>query len=90
MLVARSGLGTLNHTLLSLNALRQRQLPVLGIILNGPPHEDNPRTLEQFGQVPVIAHLPPLDPLSAEGLALQWQRQDLGTTFERLLQGRNG
>ena len=90
VLVARSGLGTLNHTLLSLNALRQRQLPVLGIILNGPPHEDNPRTLEQFGQVPVIAHLPPLDPLSAEGLALQWQRQALGTTFERLLQGRNG
>ena len=57
VLVARSGLGTLNHTLLSLEALRQRQLPVLGIILNGPPHEDNPRTLEQFGQVPVIAHL---------------------------------
>ena len=42
VLVARSGLGTLNHTLLSLEALRQRQLPVLGIILNGPPHEDNP------------------------------------------------
>ena len=82
-------LGTLNHTLLSLEALRRRQLPVLGIILNGPPHEDNPRTLEEFGQVPVIAHLPPLDPLSAENLALQWQRQALSATFERLLQSQN-
>ena len=36
VLVARSGLGTLNHTLLSLEALKARQLTVLGLILNGP------------------------------------------------------
>ena len=72
-----------------MEALRQRQLPVLGIILNGPPHEDNPRTLEQFGQVPVIAHLPPLATLNDESLALQWLRQSLSSTFERLLQSQN-
>ena len=38
ILVARTGLGTLNHTLLSLEALKHRNLDVLGIILNGPPH----------------------------------------------------
>ncbi|MFM7315251.1 MAG: dethiobiotin synthase, partial [Cyanobium sp.] len=35
LLVCRSGLGTLNHTLLSLEALRSRRIPVLGLVLNG-------------------------------------------------------
>jgi len=72
LLVARSGLGTLNHTLLSLEALRQRAIPVLGLVLNGPLHPDNPRILEAMGGVPVLAQLPPLEPLSAEGLREQW------------------
>lgn len=59
VLVARSGLGTLNHTLLSLEALRRRNLTVLGLILNGPLHADNPGTLKQFGDVPVLAQLSP-------------------------------
>jgi dethiobiotin synthetase len=74
LLVARSGLGTLNHTLLSLEALRSRGLPVLGLVLNGPLHPDNPRTLEEMGGVPVLAELPPLEPLDPLGLAQQWQR----------------
>lgn len=84
VLVARSGLGTLNHTLLSLEALRHRGLTVLGLILNGPPHADNPRTLEELGGVPVLAQLPPLDPLDAKTLQQQWQLQELGPKFERL------
>ena len=76
VLVARSGLGTLNHTLLSLEALKNRHLQVLGLILNGPRHADNPKTLEQFGGVPVLAELPPLEPLSAEALAEQWPPSD--------------
>ena len=85
VLVARSGLGTLNHTLLSLEALNRRQLTVLGLILNGPDHADNPGTLEQFGEIPVLAHLPRLDPLSAESLAGEWRRQDLSSKFRKLL-----
>ena len=37
VVVARSTLGTINHTLLTLEALRARRLPVAGVILNGPP-----------------------------------------------------
>ena len=85
VLVARSGLGTLNHTLLSLEALRHRGLPVLGLIINGPHHPDNPGTLEQFGGVPVLAQLPPLEPLNASSLAQQWQRLDLGSKFRQLM-----
>jgi dethiobiotin synthetase len=77
LLVARSGLGTLNHTLLSLEALRQRAVPVLGLVLNGPLHPDNPRTLEAFGGVPVLAQLPPLRPLTASALRDQWRASAL-------------
>ncbi len=82
LLVARSGLGTLNHTLLSLEALARRSIPVLGLVLNGDPHPDNPRTLEALGGVPVLAELPPLDPLDREGLERQWQRSGLARSLQ--------
>lgn len=85
VLVCRSGLGTLNHTLLSLEALASRGIPVLGLILNGPLHADNPRTLEDLGGVPVLAELPPLDPLSAATLSAAWQKQKLGLKFRTLM-----
>jgi dethiobiotin synthetase len=83
LLVARSGLGTLNHTLLSLEALRQRSIPVLGLVLNGPLHPDNPRTLEAFGGVPVLAQLPPLEPLTASALQSQWHASALPLKLAR-------
>ena len=58
LLVARSGLGTLNHTLLSLEALRARGLPVAGVILNGPPNPGNRALIERFGTVRVLAEIP--------------------------------
>ena len=82
VLVARSGLGTLNHTLLSLEALRNRRIPVIGLILNGPAHADNPRTLAEIGDVPVLAELPPLHPLNQETLQNAWHKQALGPKFE--------
>ncbi|WP_216918988.1 dethiobiotin synthase [Synechococcus sp. CCAP 1479/9] len=82
LLVARSGLGTLNHTLLSLEALSRRSIPVLGLVLNGDPHPDNPRTLAALGGVPVLAELPPLDPLDREGLERQWQRSGLARSLQ--------
>jgi dethiobiotin synthetase len=82
LLVARSGLGTLNHTLLSLEALHNRAIPVLGLVLNGPPHPDNPRTLERLGGVAVLAELPPLAPLDAAALARQWQACGLAHSLQ--------
>jgi dethiobiotin synthetase len=77
LLVARSGLGTLNHTLLSLEALRQRQIPVLGVLLNGPAHPNNLNTLAQLGGVPMLGCLPPLAAVNAATLAQQWQELEL-------------
>lgn len=62
LLVARAGLGTLNHTLLSLGVLRGAGLPVLGVVLNqvtpgrwGRIEADNRLTIERLGGVKVLA-----------------------------------
>ncbi|MBA5726274.1 dethiobiotin synthase [Bombella favorum] len=60
ILVTRSGLGTLNHTLLSLEALYQRGIPVLGFITNGPECPENSQTLEKLGQCRALHHIPAL------------------------------
>lgn len=69
VLAARSGLGTVNHACLSLAALRERGLPVLGVILCGPPNAANRRDIEHFGNVKVLAEIPPLMPLTRDALA---------------------
>jgi dethiobiotin synthetase len=70
VLVARSGLGTINHTLLSIGALRRWGIPILGVVLNGPLNGENRRAIEFYGQVSVIAEVEPIGDLSIEGLRL--------------------
>jgi len=86
ILVARTGLGTLNHTLLSLEALKHRNLDVLGIVLNGHPHKDNPKTLEQFGDTKILASLPIFDEVNAKVLSQEWHKQQLDQKLKRYIQ----
>ncbi|HEX9793099.1 MAG TPA: dethiobiotin synthase [Planctomycetota bacterium] len=67
VLVARSGLGTLNHTLLSVEAARSRGLRVAAVVLNGPLHADNLATLRARCDFPVLA-MPQLRDLGAAAL----------------------
>jgi len=69
VLCARTSLGTLNHTLLSLEALQRRGIPILGIALIGDAHADNERTLREMDRVPILGTLPRLDPLTPQSLA---------------------
>ena len=69
VLCTRTSLGTLNHTLLSLEALQRRAIPILGIALIGDAHVDNERTLREMGRVPILGRLPRLDPLTPQSLA---------------------
>lgn len=68
ILVARTGLGTLNHTLLSLEALKNRHIPVHGIIFTGPENADNIRTISEFSSVKILGRLPMLDSLNPTSL----------------------
>lgn len=58
VLVARSGLGTLNHTLLTLEALRARHLEPRALFLVGEPHASNRATLARVAGVPRLYELP--------------------------------
>ena len=64
-LVARSGLGTINHTLLTIEALRHRGLTPSGVILVGSPQTDNRAAIEHWGGVPVVGQVPPLADVAA-------------------------
>lgn len=68
LLVARSTLGTINHTLLSLGKLRHLGLPVFGVVMNGPRNEDNRRAIETFGQVRVCAEIEPMGRITPQRL----------------------
>lgn len=69
ILCARTGLGTINHSLLSIEALRARGVPVAGIAFIGDPHAENERIVPLLGDVPVLGRLPLLAPLGPETLA---------------------
>jgi 8-amino-7-oxononanoate synthase len=69
LLVARAGLGTLNHTQLTLEALRRRGLEPSALLLVGPEHRPNRDYLSRTSGVRQILQLPHLEPLSASSLA---------------------
>lgn len=69
ILVARTALGTINHSLLSIEALRARDIPILGIAFVGDANEDNEETIAALGGVKRLGRLPRLEPLSADSLA---------------------
>jgi dethiobiotin synthetase len=65
VVVARPGLGTINHTLLTVQALRQAEVKVAGVVINrytadrAPVAEEtNPRAIEKWGKVPVLCLVP--------------------------------
>jgi dethiobiotin synthetase len=75
ILVSRSGLGTINHTLLSLEALRKARIPVAGVIMNGPKHRSNKIALEKYGRVEVVAEIEPLPQINRETLQDTYDRK---------------
>jgi dethiobiotin synthetase len=60
VVVARSGLGTINHCLLTLEALQRRGLAIAGVVMSGPPNDANRKTIEHFSGVAVVGQLPQL------------------------------
>jgi dethiobiotin synthetase len=68
LLVARSSLGTINHTLLSLAALRAAALDVRGVILVGKRNVENRKAIERYGKVRVVGLIPPLKKLDRAAL----------------------
>lgn len=78
VVVARTGLGTLNHTFLTLRAIRDDGLEVAGLVLVGPHHDRNEADLARWG-APVLARLPRVaDPQAQFGVLVQAARHPDG------------
>lgn len=69
VLCARTALGTINHSLLSIEALRSRNIPLLGVVFIGEAMPDSQRTIAEMGKLRVLGRLPLLDPLTPKALA---------------------
>ena len=64
LIIARPGLGTINHTLLTIMALRARRVPIAGTVFNhstdgrqGPAERTNPAVIEHLSGVPVLGQV---------------------------------
>ena len=68
ILCARTTLGTINHTLLSVEAIRAREIPLLGIAFIGEANEDSENTICQMGRAKRLGRLPLLPALTPESL----------------------
>src|SRR5258708_5287602 len=68
VIASRSTLGTINHTLLTVAALRHASLAIAGVIMIGPENADNFRPIEKDVSVPVVCVIPQLDPLHRDAL----------------------
>ncbi|MFH1488485.1 MAG: dethiobiotin synthase [Pseudomonadota bacterium] len=77
LLVASSGLGTINHTLLSLDQLRRKGLQVYGVVMNGPKNPSNREAVEHYGRVSVCAEIEPLEEINAGTLRQVFDRNFL-------------
>lgn len=72
ILCAATRLGTINHSLLSIEALKRRAIPLLGIAFIGDANDDSERTIAAMGGVKRLGRLPWLDPLTPTALDSQF------------------
>jgi dethiobiotin synthetase len=68
VLCARTTLGTINHSLLSIDALRARNIPIAGIAFIGDENRESERIIADMGQVRRLGRLPHLEPLTGPSL----------------------
>lgn len=59
ILVSKHYLGSINHTLLSIEALQQRHIPILGLIFNGKPDPDSETAILGISKIPLLGRLLP-------------------------------
>ncbi len=80
ILCARTALGTINHTLLSIAAIRARSIPLQGVAFIGEANDESEGIIAELGQVKRLGRLPPVTPLTRGNLrsvfAENFRRED--------------
>jgi dethiobiotin synthetase len=85
VLCSRTGLGTINHTLLSLEAMRQRRIPVLGVAFIGDTYPDTQQLIEEMGDVRILGRLPRLEPLTPDTLRQAFREHFDTSSFREVI-----
>jgi dethiobiotin synthetase len=68
IVAARTALGTINHTVLTLAALRNANLTAHGVVMIGAENLENRRAIEHYGKTRVIGHIPVLERIDRASL----------------------
>lgn len=76
LIVARSGLGTINHTVLTIEALRNRNIKICGVVMNGEPNLENKKAIEFYGKTRVLAEMPKFEKLDSDEFR-KWSENNL-------------
>jgi dethiobiotin synthetase len=75
IVAARTALGTINHTLLTLAALREARLAICGVVLIGDENIENRRAIEHYGDARVVGHIPLLKKINRAALLDVYEKQ---------------
>jgi dethiobiotin synthetase len=78
IIVSRHYLGSINHTLLTIETLKRHNISIAGIIFNGKPDPDTESAILEISKIPFLARLLPemiIDPETIQRYAKQWQPQ---------------
>jgi len=82
VIAARSTLGTINHTLLTVEAARNANLPLIGVVMVGRENVDNRKAIERYGQVPVVGAIPWLESINRSSLIRVFEQHFDKTAFK--------
>lgn len=77
IIVSKHYLGSINHTLLTVEALKKRQLSILGIVFNGSPNEQTESAILTFTKLPCLGRLLPEETLNfsiIQKYAKEWKK----------------
>lgn len=75
VIASRSALGTINHTLLTVKALRDTGIEIRGVVMIGKENRDNERAVEHYGQVPIAGRIPLLEKIDRAALLRTFRSQ---------------
>ncbi len=68
ILVSQNYLGSINHTLMTIDVLKSRGIKILGIVMNGAPNEASESFIEQYSSLKIVARIPHFKTLDKDAI----------------------
>ncbi|MDP4221176.1 MAG: dethiobiotin synthase [Bacteroidota bacterium] len=81
VIAARSSLGTINHSLLTIEALRKRDISIAGLVMIGEVNEENEKAVGYYGGIEIIGRIPPVPIMNKESLVAIYHEYFRTLTF---------